>query len=355
MDLDSFKITFDGVLQTYVHGKIAQAQTLVKDKKINTFIDYISTFIFSGGKRIRPYGLRLTYTWFGGDNEKAILNFGIIFELLHSMALIHDDIIDQAGKRHNALTVHSYIHTLLAANPTTSNMADNAEHIAEWQAILLGDLLLSRVYELRYKQHDFQENLLWEARENVHSMIEEVILWQMIDVDMMISWPASLSLIDKKNMYKTASYTFVRPMLTGAILANASKEQKQLISELGKYMGLAFQMRDDYLDITFGDKTKSAFSDIQEGQQTYFTNYIFENWTAEHKALLTWAMGKSLDEDQIKALQIMFEESGAIEFGKKNILECSQKAREILQETTLNEEAKHSILGLIKKMEKLEH
>ncbi|MEI6673529.1 MAG: hypothetical protein WCL02_09975 [bacterium] len=66
-------------------------------------------------------------------------------------------------------------------------------------------------------------------------------------------------------------------------------------------------------------------------------------------------MGKSLDEDQIKALQIMFEESGAIEFGKKNILECSQKAREILQETTLNEEAKHSILGLIKKMEKLEH
>ncbi|MEI6673531.1 MAG: polyprenyl synthetase family protein [bacterium] len=60
-----------------------------------------------------------------------MLNFGIIFELLHSMALIHDDIIDQAGKRHNALTVHSYIHTLLAANPTTSNMADNAEHIAE--------------------------------------------------------------------------------------------------------------------------------------------------------------------------------------------------------------------------------
>jgi geranylgeranyl pyrophosphate synthase len=41
-------------------------------------------------------------------------------------------------------------------------------------------------------------------------------------------------------------------------------------------MGLAFQMRDDYLDITCGDKTKSLFSDIQEGQQTYFTNYIFE-------------------------------------------------------------------------------
>ena len=348
MDLSSFKTTFDGVLQTYVHGKIEQAQKIISDKKINTFIDYISTFIFSGGKRIRPYGLRVIYTWFGGENEKAILNFGIIFELLHSMALIHDDIIDQADKRHNALTMHSYIQTLLKGNP-------NAKHIAEGQSILLWDLLLSRVYELRYKQHDFAENLLWEARKNVHSMIEEVILWQMIDVDMMISGPASLSLIDKKNMYKTASYTFIRPMLTWAILAGASEEQKQLIIELWKYMGLAFQMRDDYLDIIGGDKTKSTFSDIQEGQQTYFTNYIFEKWTPEQQKLLKTCMGKFLDNEQIKSLQTMFEESGAIAFGKQGILENSQKARDILLKTQLNDTAKESILALIKKMEKLEH
>lgn len=348
MDLYSFKTTFDGILQTYVHDKIEQAHKIINDKKINTLIDYISTFIFSGGKRIRPYGLRVTYTWFGGENEKAILNFGIIFELLHSMALIHDDVIDQADKRHNALTVHAYIQTLLKGSP-------NAKRIAEGQSILLGDLLLSRVYELRYKQHDFPENLLWEARKNVHSMIEEVILWQMIDVDMMISGPAPLSLIDKKNMYKTASYTFIRPMLTWAILANAPEEQKQLIIELGKYMGLAFQMRDDYLDIIGGDKTKSTFSDIQEGQQTYFTNYIFEKWTPQQQEFLKSCMGKSLDAGQIKAMQAMFEESGAIAFGKQGILENSQKAREILIKTQLNKEAKDSILVLIKKMEKLEH
>jgi hypothetical protein len=61
MDLSSFKTTFDGVLQTYVHGKIDQAKALISDKKINTFVDYITTFIFSGGKRVRPYGLRVTY------------------------------------------------------------------------------------------------------------------------------------------------------------------------------------------------------------------------------------------------------------------------------------------------------
>ncbi|HBB03561.1 TPA: hypothetical protein DCZ39_01470 [Patescibacteria group bacterium] len=62
MDLSSFKTTFDGILQYYVHGKIEQAQKLISDKKINKFIEYINTFIFSGGKRIRPYGLRLIYT-----------------------------------------------------------------------------------------------------------------------------------------------------------------------------------------------------------------------------------------------------------------------------------------------------
>lgn len=348
MDLSSFKTTFDGVLQTYIHDKIAQAEKIIDDKRINTFIEYISTFIFSGGKRIRPYGLRIIYTWFGGDNEKAILNFGIIFELLHSMALIHDDIIDQADKRHNALTVHSYIQTLLANKP-------NAKHIAEGQAILLWDLLLSRVYELRYKQHDFPENLLWEARRNVHSMIEEVILWQMIDVDMMISGPASLSLIDKKNMYKTASYTFIRPMLTWAILANASKEEQELIKALGTHMGIAFQMRDDYLDIIGWDKTKSTFSDIQEGQQTYFTNYIFEKGTPQQQEILHSCMGKPLNTEEIKTLQIMFEESGALAFGKQGILEHSQEAKATLEKTQLNTEAKESILMLIKKMEKLEH
>lgn len=347
MDLLTFKTTFDGVLQTYTQGKIAQAKQLIADKKINNFIDYIDTFIFSGGKRIRPYGLWLAYIGFGGQNEKAILNFWIIFELLHSMALIHDDIIDQSTKRHNALTMHSHIQTLLKGN--------NAEHIAQWQALLIWDLLLAWVYELRFKHHDFDEQHLTKARENVHTMIEEVILWQMIDVDMMVSGPASLALIDKKNTYKTSSYTFTRPMLTWAILAWASEHQQELIKELGNYMGMAFQMRDDYLDITFGDKTKSAFSDIQEGQQTYFTNYIFDNGSAADKKLLKASMGKKLDDQRIKELQLMFENSWAIAFGKQGIHDYSQKAKAILQQLEIQEEVKAQVLSLIHKMEKLEH
>jgi geranylgeranyl pyrophosphate synthase len=59
-------------------------------------------------------------------------------------------------------------------------------HIAQSQALLVGDLLFSWVYELQYKNHDFDSQLLRVSRWNVHNMIEEVILGEMIDVHMLV-------------------------------------------------------------------------------------------------------------------------------------------------------------------------
>ena len=145
----------------------------------------------------------------------------MIFELLHTMALIHDDIIDQADKRHNVPTIHHYI------NSKIQNM-----HIAEGQAILFGDLVLSRVYELQNKSFDFPTELMQTARENIHSMIEELILGQMIDVDTMTGETLSEEHLEKKTLYKSAKYSLSRPMTTGAILAGANKKQIDLIEEL---------------------------------------------------------------------------------------------------------------------------
>jgi geranylgeranyl pyrophosphate synthase len=160
-------------------------------------------------------------------------------------------------------------------------------------------------------------------------------------------------MIDKKNMYKTASYTFIRPMLTWAILAGVSSEQKKLISEFGKHLGLAFQVKDDMMDLTLGDKTKSVFKDIQEGQQTYFTNYIFNKGTWDQKQLLSECLGKSLNEEQIKKLQEMFESSGAIDFGKEMINDFISKAKWIFDQIDFSDEKIKQGLGNL--MKKIEH
>lgn len=62
------------------------------------------------------------YKGFGGQQDKDILQFGIIFELLHTMALIHDDIIDQSDKRHNVPTMHTYVASIIGSEKS---------HIAE--------------------------------------------------------------------------------------------------------------------------------------------------------------------------------------------------------------------------------
>jgi geranylgeranyl pyrophosphate synthase len=84
-------------------------------------------------------------------------------------------------------------------------------------------------------------------------------------------------MIDKKNQYKTASYTFTRPMLTWAVLTGANEKTLNLIKNLWDCIGMAFQVRDDLKDILWTEVDKRIFSDIQEWQQTYFTNYVFKN------------------------------------------------------------------------------
>jgi geranylgeranyl pyrophosphate synthase len=61
MNIAAFKTTFDGVLQTYVDEKISQSKQLLGNDKLNKIISYIETFIFSGGKRIRPFCLWSVY------------------------------------------------------------------------------------------------------------------------------------------------------------------------------------------------------------------------------------------------------------------------------------------------------
>jgi geranylgeranyl pyrophosphate synthase len=61
MDIKTFKEIFDPILRDYIDIKNNQAKKLLNDQRINSYIDYIQDFIFSGGKRIRPYVMRLTY------------------------------------------------------------------------------------------------------------------------------------------------------------------------------------------------------------------------------------------------------------------------------------------------------
>ena len=341
LDLKKFKQEFDEQMKSYVQKKVDYAKNILQHERLDGFMDYLLDYIFQWGKRTRPYLVYLSYVGNGGENIKEIIRFGMIFELLHTMALIHDDIVDQAKKRHNVPTIHHHI----AKQIGQKNM-----HIAEGQTIFIGDLMLSRVYELHANSFDFDTTLLQQAKINIHGMIEEVILWEMIDVDTMLEERVSANHLEKKNIYKTAKYSFSRPMTTGAILAGARQKIIDQIEQLGIQMGLAFQVRDDLMDLVQPDQSKTTFADIQDGVQTIFTHYIYENGTTAQQQLLEKAMGQKLDETTISGLQAMLQESGAIDYGKELIANYGQNAQNILTDIDMNSESQELYSKLIQKI-----
>lgn len=174
----------------------------------------------------------------------------------------------------------------------------NKEHIGVSQAILMGDLVFSWVYDILFSSYSaISSNCLSAAQKNVQETVEEVIAGQIIDVDIMVGDNVDQELLEKKNHYKSGKYTFVRPLLTGALLAGADKTVCKKFEQMGELLGKAYQMRDDLLDVMVeeGDETthydnKTKFSDIQDGQQTYLTQYIYEHGKYAHRLAVSTAM-----------------------------------------------------------------
>ena len=126
-------------------------------------------------------------------------------------------------------TYHKYIETLLES--------EQAKHIAESQAILAGDLVFSRVQEIIYDDYDLDPTFLAKARKNFQRMLNEIILGEMMDVDFMTGdIVATSEQIQLKDHLKTASYSLIRPIMTGALLAGASREQLAYLYELGEHL-----------------------------------------------------------------------------------------------------------------------
>lgn len=340
MDLWLFKQQFDIIFNAYFRKKITEAKDLVENENIANILEHTYTLASAGGKRIRPYCFSMGYHIYQKETNNDIDQLSILFEVFHTMALIHDDIIDESPKRHNIPTIH---HLLQEQNMI--------KRVAESQALLIGDLLLSRVYEILTKQYTFPQTNKQAANQTIHSMIQETILGQMMDVNLSLGEKTSREILEKRNLYKTARYTFARPLVAGAQIAGASTEQIQILQKVGESLGLAYQLRDDMIDIVETERDKTTFADIQEGQQTIFTYYIQEYGNQEQQDLLKECMGKPLTQTHRRLLKKMFASSWAIDFVKQKIAVHVQDATAELQNIHfVNKEERANIEQLMQRL-----
>ncbi len=279
-------------------------------------IDYILQL---GGKRLRPVLTLMTADVFDVDYKLA-LPAAMAVEVFHNFSLVHDDIMDDAPLRRGEVTVHE-----------------------KWNintGILSGDAMLILAYQYF---ENYQPKTFRKLAKLFSKTALEVCEGQQYDVDFETRNDVTISEYLKMIEYKTAVLV-AAAMKMGAIIAQTSKENANLIYDFGLNLGLAFQLQDDYLD-AFGDPEtfgKQVGGDIIENKKTYlYLKAIEFSKPAEKEQLLHYFSIKPKDNlDKINAVREIFNATGASLATQKSIQEYTLKAFETLNTINIPEDKK---------------
>ena len=223
-----------------------------------TVLTAMNTTVKAGGKRLRPMLINETYKMFGGEGD-IVKPFMAAIEMIHTYSLIHDDLpaLDNDDYRRGQKTCHIVY--------------------GEDMAILAGDALLNYAYEIATKAFDLaDQDEMMNVVEAVKILARKPGIYGMIggqvaDVELE-GTPLSMEQILFIHKNKTSAL-IEACMMIGAVLAGASKEDVMAMEECGEYIGLAFQIQDDILDLT-GDEEeigKPVGSDEKNHKTTYVT------------------------------------------------------------------------------------
>lgn len=296
----------------------------------------IQRYFAGGGKRIRPYLTLLAYEAYGGQQQEVMVQVSSAWELLHGCLLMHDDIIDRDFVRHGQLNVSGDY----KARYSKLLSQEEATHYANGAALLAGDMALSAAYRFV-----FTSQLTDSQKILAMSMLDEAIF--VVGGGELLDMEASLLPVGAVNPniiaeQKTANYSFVSPMMMGAILAGASEEQIELLKQFGMAVGTGYQLVDDLLGV-FGDETvtgKPVTSDLREGKRTVLLSKTYELVTDEQRQFIDRISraGSTVTDDDAALFIDLAVSSGAKAAVEQEIDVQKKIASETLQNMGLEED-----------------
>ncbi len=340
----AFRSLFDQHLTTVLERQIRASCALTTDTSIQDIIRYAGDLTRSGGKRVRPYLAWIMYQAFNKKPSRPILDILTALELFHVFGLMHDDIIDRGTSRHGIPTAHRAVATRLTQRRRHGDLA----HVADGQAMLLGDLVFAWATHMLHTSL-MHPTVMRRVSSRFYDMVHEVVVGQMLDVDLMTRPVATSQLVNEKMRLKTASYTFVRPMHIGTALANASIRYDRFCNTFGTALGLAFQIQDDMFDLTLSAKQlgKTVFSDLADRQHTVFTQYITDHGTSAHKKQLARLFGTPVSEKDRPHITQLLTDSGSLAYGQQCMNAQFDTATNAVQTSRLPEHTKQELLALV--------
>lgn len=242
-----------------------------------------------GGKRIRPVLMLLAYNLYKED-VSTVFSQAAGIETYHNYTLLHDDLMDKAEVRRNKPTVHK-------------KWNDNT-------AILSGDAMLVLAYQ--YMLNSSSENLK-DVLDIFSQTALEICEGQQYDMEFETREDVTEDEYIEMIRLKTA-VLLAASLKIGAILAGAPKKDAELLYDFGIQMGLAFQLKDDFLDV-YGDPTvfgKNIGGDIVCNKKTYLLIKVLHEADKDQKSELSrWLTCKECDPvERVRKVTAIYNEIG---------------------------------------------
>lgn len=230
--------------------------------KQKLLLEAINYSVQVGGKRVRPMLMLETYKLCNGQNEREVYPYMAALEYIHTYSLVHDDLpaMDNDDYRRGSLTTH--------------------KKFGEDFGILAGDGLLNYAYEVMMDailhSKDMEKNVKTGSIIAQKAGIYGMVGGQSVDV-LLTDKPVGQNDLEFIFNCKTGAL-IEAAFMAGGVLAGANDDTVKQLEKAGNLVGVAFQIKDDILDITstkeqFG---KPVFSDERNKKTTYVTLYGME-------------------------------------------------------------------------------
>lgn len=273
-------------LQELITNSITNTQYPAQPKELYEPISYLMAL---GGKRMRPLLVLMGYQLFKEDIKKA-LPAALAVETFHNFTLMHDDIMDNAPLRRGKATVHE-----------------------KWNnniAILSGDVMLVEAYKLLCT---LDKEVLADVLQLFNKTAVEVCEGQQFDMNFETQTSVVIAAYIEMIGLKTA-VLLAASLQMGAIIAGAPTADARHLYDFGKYMGIAFQLQDDLLDV-YGDPDKfgkQVGGDIISNKKTYLLIKALELAKgADADVLNKWIAANHFDASaKVKAITALYSQLG---------------------------------------------
>jgi geranylgeranyl diphosphate synthase type I len=296
-------------------------------------LDELREFVAAGGKRLRPAFCACAFVGAGGALDDAkVIDAAAALELVHTFALVHDDIMDGSDTRRGRDAVHRQF----ARRHEDESWRGPARRFGDGMAILIGDFALVYADMLLRGAPDTAQQIFDELR-------IELCVGQSLDLVGTATARTDADTARRIATYKSGKYTVERPLHLGAALMGRFPDLAGALSAIGLPMGEAFQLRDDILG-AFGESAvtgKPVGDDLREGKPTPLIAIASARADTRDRDLLARLGSPDLTESDVAELQALFVRTGALETVELEIDRLVVEARSALAAAPISETARN--------------